>query len=577
MKLKTSLFNKAIIVNNLKRFSVISIIYTYILLLAAPMDILFKFDSNVKNLFVNESNIHITLFLALIFPIFAAVSIFKYIHHKNSVDTFHSLPLKRELLYRSNVLSGFLLLTLPTLTISLASLILNIIAKSNSSYNLLDIIQWFAFTSLVNFITFLICTVAGMIVGRSSLQWITTYIMIIFPKIVVGLVLSNLSLLIKGYERNALVTLGYFLDITKYVEEIIDILNTLGSIKAFIVLILICTLIYSIGKILYIKRRNEVINGAFANDPLRYIFKYFIIFCFTLSFGLVISLNTGASYIFLFISYLLGSFVGYILTDLLLKQFSFSVKGFKGLGFYSIAFIILISAIKLGTVSYAGYLPELSKIDSINFVEEFIPAYSYSTYGDYHDISEDARNLYTDIERKETLTALHSILINEEPSLMNHPKNGLRKFTFLYHLEDGSKVKRIYYTSLEPSSAGMKDFLNSMEYKKIHYAIFHLSVEDIEFLSLFSSAPSWTRIEISDADHIKEAVSILISEVNGAKYPVFNPFEVSAGTIKFDIYENKLSKYPSLTSPNTTPLFMDWKRNYINFENWLKEKGYLEK
>lgn len=577
MKSKISLFNKAIVLSNLKRLSLISLVYTYILLFAAPMDILFKFDSNIKNLFANESNIHITIFLALIFPILTAISIFKYMHNKSSVNTFHSLPIKRGLLYRSNVLSGFILLTLPALIISIISIILNIITNSNSSYNLLDILQWFAFTSLVNFMTFLICSVTGMFVGRTSLQWIVTYILIILPRIFIGLLLANLSLLIKGYEKNAIITLEYFLDISKDVEKFIARLNTIGSLRAFVILTSTCVLLYLIGHVFYVKRKSEVAFKTFANSILRYIFKYFIIFCFALIFGLLIALNVGANNIFLFIGYILGSFAGYLITDLLLRQLSFSLKNFKGLVYYTVVAIVLISAVKIGTVRYESCLPELSEVDGIYFVEDYVPSYYHSTSSDYFDISEDTTYLYTDVEKMKTLAALHGILVKEEPSLIHRTKDGLRKFTFQYRLKDGSKVNRSYYTSVEPNSDGLKSFLQSLEYKKFRYAIFNLSAEDIEFISIHTYDTHRTHIKITDANHIKEAVSILIREVNDKKYDVNDPSKVGQGALRFIIYEDKRSKYLSLTSPNSIPLYMEWKSDYTNFEGWLKEKRYIEK
>lgn len=135
MQSKTSsfkLFDKTVFLKNLKKLWPVWACYTFFIMWLIPGVISINshgyYTSEPKNInlqkeiYINEMNIAIAI--ALIASIIIAVSIFAYLEKENSCSFFHSLPLTRESLYSTNMLTGLIFMYIPNILAIVTSLIL---------------------------------------------------------------------------------------------------------------------------------------------------------------------------------------------------------------------------------------------------------------------------------------------------------------------------------------------------------------------------------------------------------------------------------------------------------------------
>ena len=118
MPLITSLFNKGLFMDDLKRVSWLGILYTLALFFVVPLLILMNYGQEdpdytvIKELFyLNGGDMQGVL--VLVVSLFMGIFIFRYMQVKNSSDMMHSLPIKRKVLYRTHILTSLILLILP--------------------------------------------------------------------------------------------------------------------------------------------------------------------------------------------------------------------------------------------------------------------------------------------------------------------------------------------------------------------------------------------------------------------------------------------------------------------------------
>ena len=118
MKSKASYFSisKPLIIENLRRFWAIPALGFLVYFLSGIFPILMAYSHLNDMATYIESSLSnqqpFFMFAHLIFPIVAAVVLFRYLQGISSVSVMHSMPFTRAKLYNSGFLSGLILITI---------------------------------------------------------------------------------------------------------------------------------------------------------------------------------------------------------------------------------------------------------------------------------------------------------------------------------------------------------------------------------------------------------------------------------------------------------------------------------
>lgn len=186
MKSKTSFFNKTVFKKNLTRFAPVMAVYTLCLILGMMM--LYQINEEMGRTFWFASriagNLQLMGLVNLLFAPLVAMLLFGDLYNSRMCNALHAMPMRRETLFLTNVVSGLLFSMIPTAVMALLSVpLLNATIVENAWQIAL---LWYVGTNL-QFITFFGVAIFSVDQGKFTSLLIYAAVGIVFA--IVGLLL----------------------------------------------------------------------------------------------------------------------------------------------------------------------------------------------------------------------------------------------------------------------------------------------------------------------------------------------------------------------------------------------------
>ncbi|SHJ42720.1 DUF6449 domain-containing protein [Tepidibacter formicigenes] len=574
MKFKTSFFNKGILINDLKRFSWIGIIYLLGLFFAIPLRMLMTYSDIQNNYYYIENNPIKRIFdfraeepilLTVVIPVLLAIFLFRYMQVKKSTDMIHSLPIKRKNLYNNQILIGITFLILPVIITCITAIILNSTLNFNEYYTkdilkTIDILRWAGISILMDIVIFMFSVCIGMLTGISVVQGVLTYIFLFLPVGFSGLIFFNIQEFIYGFNMEYYLRDKIFIlsPLTRVFEVRNE--NMPMSTKEVLVYIIICIILYFVSRFIYNKRNLESASQSIAFSKLKPVFKYGVTFCSMLFGGFYFG-ETQESIYWIFFGYFISSLIGYFVAEIVINKSLRVFRNIKGYFIYSIVVVILLLGVKFDIIGYEGYVPDLKKVESIYFDTGF------------YKLREPKEKVvfYYEKENLKNIQELHKKIIQHKEN--KNDKNSNQRIALVYNLKNGKKVARGYYIKKEDYSKYFKPIYESKEYKKINFDIFNVKHIDIEKITIYPIENVNKKAVITDSEDIKEALEILKSETLNQKYEDMIDERIDWADINILLADNKKADEEDKYDHT---MYFGWEKSFTQFEKWLKKEGYIE-
>ncbi|MBM7604986.1 ABC-2 type transport system permease protein [Metabacillus crassostreae] len=579
MKSKKSFFKPVVVKQDLKQHGWVSIVYFILLLFALPLEMLKLADmeyvifSDYKNYFM--INTEIQAFILFSIPIACGLLIFRYLQTEASVDTAHSLPIRRETLYVSHIISGLLLLLIPVLLTScITFLVTTSIDEFNGILTISELISWTLLYILFTCFLFTLTSSVGMITGMTTVQAIFTYIFLFLPIGLVSVITFNLTFLLFGFSpaftEEALVYLSPF---HRFFDTYGDI-NTYSSLE-IILYILFTILLFFIGLGFYKARQLEKATEVIAFPFLKPIFKYGVTFCSMALGGSYFSISATLNWNWIIFGYIVGALIGYTATEMILQKTwrIFKLKAYIGFVIYSVIFIIILFGIRSDLFHYENKLPKMDQISEVYFGDKWAMQEAerndQQLFSDSKLYIQDVRNLHEHIIDERELIENTSYVEN-----MNYMQGMI-----IYKLKNGSKISREYHIPIDPMKKILEPVMGTEDYKKTHPEYIQLNTkEDISRIRISPNVPGLNAITISnkeDIESFKKAIKadILSQTLDSMYYP-----NSGWGSIELT-YNSSDASFNNEQIPSdffTESINVDWKKSYSNISNWLEQHNYLE-
>ncbi|MBO8158739.1 DUF6449 domain-containing protein [Thermosyntropha sp.] len=586
MKSEVFLINKGILKNNFKRFGWIGIVYFLAMFFLVPLRIIMEHNTNLRHNLDNQFYDYLVIFypdhspflllLLLIMPVLVGTLLFRYLQAENEVGMQHTLPVTRDVLYHTHMLSGSILLSLPVIVIFFLNLIIVNILNINLYITNAYLLKWLILSLLLNWLLFFATVMMGMITGMSFLQVLLTFVIMILSTGLIGLVYYNLNFFIYGW---ALDYYGQNIEVLSPLLRISgafaqhDLSGTEWAVYIFLIIVLYFASLY-----LYRKRRLERVGEAIAFDVLRVIFKYGVVFCFMLLFGAYFGDSQG--YIpWVYFGYFAGSILAYIGVEALLSKSVDIIrwKKMKGYFVYAGVVVLLIVGLKFDIFGYEKRLPSLDNVDTVYFSGSFLDirnVFEEKTLYDYFAMPA----VFEDRENIKKVHGLHKYIIarrDVEKANMQKPywlKKDLEEICFVYRMKDGSLMSRQYVIRKDDYKAWLKPIYESYEYKETCNALFRIELDRIEEMEITPYGKGGSLVVIKDPVLIKGAVEALKKDLLDMTYEeMVKPGKTTWAGIDFKI---KVEREDG--KEGYERFYMDWEKSFTHFEKWLKEVGKYE-
>ncbi len=451
MNSKTSLCNKTIVKNDLKRLwwaSVLSTILMFLVVVIPTLDNVNRYSTwypertdawkieRINNYFADSS--YFGMFVGMGTALVLSALLFNYLNRANAVSCIHGLPIKRTTLYFSHLISGIILLAVPIILIT--PFLLACINDGLAGLEIFKFIYAYVIYSLC-ILTF--GTLMGMLTGNSASHMIFTVIAILIP-----LFLSTFLMFV-GQQK----LYGFYS--TSAIEELLLEYVYLFPSKLFEinVLIYIVAIIVStvLGVVIYNKRGLENHGEVIAFPSLKGIFKVLVGICAGI-LGFFYTVGMWGTHNLLFM--IPFAIIGLVIAHMLAQK-SFSLKGIiPSLAVTLAAILMFTGVIEFDLIGFESRVPDVKDVKSVRFVGDYVED-SFYIHDDINATSAEYmyidvfRPVYDDPQEIGLFTTLHKYKTEHRDTIDNtnmyYPYSIPRSFNIEYTLKNGRKMYRSYY------------------------------------------------------------------------------------------------------------------------------------
>ncbi len=561
-------FNSSIIRQNLRQHGWIGIIYALGLLFALPVQLFMRETPNslpqeIKNLFQIGNGIQ-SLFI-VVFPIAAGLFLLYYLQAKAPADLWHSLPLRREQLLTTHLLSGLLLLLPPVWLTAAVTAVVRQWSGNMFIYEGVDIWSWCLVVSLLTIFLFCFSLFVGICTGQSIVQGVITYILLLLPAFLIVLMNSHLSAYLYGYP--------YVYNVNSSAEawsplmHIMNIAANPFSVKEMWIYGALSVFFIALSFLLYSKRHVEKAGQAVAFTAFNPLFKAGVMFCAMLICGTYFT-SDKQELGWVIGGYAIGAVIGYVIAEMILRKTWQILTRRVPLEWavYTVLIGLLLYIPASGLTGYENRVPSNDKISGVYAGGNYW-MWGYDQ-GSLANAPTDHVPFSEDKDYIEAVRKLHLALAAVRPevdtqSVANYTR--FQSFTLVYRLNNSRKLVREYLVPIKGFEPELKAVMETEAYKNDAYGMVQLQENTVRIrLSNRDKA-----VEISDPVEIAEFKEILKREILNMSFEDQTSDRASLGTIE-TIFDPK-------ETGNRINFTYAWKPFYQELENWLVEKGYADK
>lgn len=546
MNSKISLFSKALVKSDIKRYWWVSAIYMVLTALFILPNAVMKDIGDVYSRFGSDNGA-----LALFFAFVLGGLLFSYLHRVNSVSFMNSIPVSRTTQYLSHILSGFILLIVP---ITVTSLVI-FFEELHHGSGIQFCYKYFYTCLLYSACAFMLTTFTSVLSGNL----ISTYV---FGGGFVALPYFILSMANEIFSKNVYGFVNYDEGIMQYIY--IMGIDEMWA-KRSVIYIAIALALFVISLVLYKLRNMENYGEVVAFKPLKPILMYFVAVCFGL-FGYDLlyyihnrSLNFTLGVLPLGIVALIAVFM--------LNQKSFSFKGIlKPIVIFAVCMGIVNVIFAFDLTGYEKRIPDENNVVSIDAFSGYY-ANCYATSRDYGaPIYDDInKGILTDKKDIDTITKLHKYLVQR--GAVNDNSISIK---ITYTLKNNKKLSRNYLLNYNE----MKDIYSIDNYKKVIYPIANDNKKEMDYVELSDSRSLSPSIRLYNIDINKlydvvkkDVIKLTPEDLSAIDFGIDSDSHLDIHFTEYVNYKGKTYKYDISQNIPLNSCFKD-------VIDYLQQQGY---
>ena len=451
MKSKISFFNAGIFKSMLKRFWPLWTAYFAVWFMCLPLPLLVARLQGVKESAVTvvtaamKTSVEASVVSGFLMGILAAMAVFGFLYNSRSCGMIASTPVRREAVFCSAYLAG----ALPVLAANLFIAVLNWLFTLSSGIEGACIFKMNAILFAVNSMEFLIFFSISAFIAMLTANIVALPVLyLIFNFVFLGMeyvVRMLYGMFIFGYSDLPDCVLEFMSPLIYLFTRIgINVNISTGSAAvsltnwSALLGYIIAAVVFSVtALLLYRKRRMESAGDVIAVNSLRPVFKFCVTACAALCFGLLFfviisTLFTSPSTSMLVLSagLIIGAFIGYFASEMLLKKSFHVFKGsWKGFVITAVLCIVFAFVCVTDLFDLSSQLPDIDDIEMIVCNRE-AGGYDVTERSDIEAILDVNKAIIADRDKYEGL---------DDTDLENTGYVNIR-----YKLKDGHSVYRGY-------------------------------------------------------------------------------------------------------------------------------------
>lgn len=446
MNSKTSLFNKSLFISNFKRLwwtPVLTFIMMFLTSVVPFFDNIsyisdIKYETYQRQVEYVTRRFENNIIVMYVFGIGAAVCIcaliFNYLNKSNAVSCIHGLPVKRESLFFTNILSSFIMTVTPALVCCVFFAF-----KLSTGLAFSNILKFFAVYLLYTLIVISISTFVAMLVGNSAAHIAFTGVLALLPLFLTSFIAYVCSHCLYGFYST-----DYMFDgLLRYVYLTPQ---TLLTYKCLIYIVL-TAIFFALSLVLYKKRDLENHGEIIAFPKFKGIFKVAFAVCSgILGYFYSVSMWNIQNLLVMIPFAIIGLIIAHMLA-----QKSFSLKGIiKSLVATVVIIIAFFCVVEFDLTGFESRVPNADDVESIRFTTDHVSEERYvhiDGVGNNYRYKEVYYPIYDSPEEIDAFINLHKYKVKHRETKDPYVYIGNRfrpDVSIEYTLKNGKKMYRSY-------------------------------------------------------------------------------------------------------------------------------------
>ena len=444
MKSKTSLFNKGVALNLLKRYWPLWLGYFVLLLLVTPAVLSGRVDRLAPGEMLNYTLLNTgvdVVYISMVVGVLSAMAMFNYLYSTKSCGMMNMLPIRRETMFITAFLTGLV----PLLAADVLVMLITALLYGGRLVYFKTLLLWLAMAVMgnVSFYGFAVfCAVlTGNLVVLPVLYLVlnlTVYVAeravrYLLGAFVYGMNASSCTLLVLSPIMELLNSLTVmpvnYIDADGKVQAVTNAyqVNGLGVLGIYCAAGLACA---ALALLIYRRRQMERATDVVAVPVLKPVFKYCMTFGTAVVLAYVVyawlvpgNVNGIAAALLVLALLLVGALIGYYAAEMLMRKTLKVFPGkWKGCLISCLILAVLTMAWEFDLFGYERRIPEADQVESAWFL------------GNNTELTEP--------ENIQALTQLHQSLVDNKSE--NESADEQYIVTIRYMLKDGGTLIRRY-------------------------------------------------------------------------------------------------------------------------------------
>ena len=444
MKSKTSLFNRGVSLNLLKRYWPLWLGYFVLLLLVTPAVLSGRVDRLAPGEMLNYTLLNTgvdVVYISMVVGVLSAMAMFNYLYSTKSCGMMNMLPIRRETMFLTAFLTGLM----PLLAADVLVMLITGLFYGGRLVYCKTLLLWLAMAVMgnISFYGFAVfCAVlTGNLVVLPVLYLVlnlTVYVAeravrYLLGAFVYGMNASSCTLLVLSPIMELLNSLTVmsvnYIDADGMVQAVTNAyqVNDLGVLGIYCAAGLVCA---ALALLIYRRRQMERATDVVAVPVLKPVFKYCMTFGTAVVLAYVVyawlvpgNVNGVAAALLVLALLLVGAVIGYYAAEMLMRKTLKVFPGkWKGCLVSCLILAVLTMAWEFDLFGYERRIPEADQVESAWFL------------GNNTELTEP--------ENIQALTQLHQSLVDNKSE--NESADEQYIVTIRYMLKDGGTLIRRY-------------------------------------------------------------------------------------------------------------------------------------
>jgi hypothetical protein len=331
------------------------------------------------------------------FPIITAIALFKYLHTPGGVAVVHALPLSRDTLFRSNVLSGLVLIFAPVILTMLTLLpfmkfgfkglsllfsggedspeLLEVFSDDGRMPDIGDLIGLFIIITVIVLFVFAVSILAVVITGNSGVGFISAGLLNFIVPVFFMLTIVNLRHFLYGYTVSPATS-----DLESALHPLTYTFVHSGGLSplTLVIFVLISAAVFVCAMLLYRAFRSERAGDTIVFRSFEYALTWLVTFLGMIAGGFLFESVTFESSDIMSrfdpvpVNFYIGAVIGAVLTFAVVSMVvrkspkALGVRALKSFGCFAVIGVIFFVFVSTDVTGYETRVPENSAVKKVS-------------------------------------------------------------------------------------------------------------------------------------------------------------------------------------------------------------------